>query len=256
MIIMSFSYPELKFKFERSNNWKFTLIKLCGKGLLFISYIILFYILSIVFNLSSIHFLLNFFLSGVFCLAIVGVLYHFVEMNQFQDWMIKRITERPKNRLYVEFHKCFNELQLVEKKIVNLYINPLKSKVFLHARKLSDIESVDIIENHYERYLYLFKKLYPSYSEQISEQLITEKANKHIANSEAMEVIWNYHLLSTFYPDEMADQINEFWEKIKNSNSDIEINSELLEVMNQVSLSMMIDMNNRKAYLAKSLEAL
>lgn len=122
------------------------------------------------------------------------------------------------------------ELANHEKLLMTEYIIPLsKEKGFISTRPISSIGSIERIENYYENYVLLYKKINPEKTKALSkivyrngeippnyspEEVI--KYNKEFGN--AFVILVNYHCLATYIQDEAAEKLNSWATEFKQAN--------------------------------------
>lgn len=122
------------------------------------------------------------------------------------------------------------DLATYEKLLMTEFIIPLSNeKGFVSVRPISSIGSIERIENYYENYILLYKKINPEKAKALSiivhrngeippsyskEEVL--KFNKEFGN--AFVIFVNYHCLATYIPDEVAEKLNSWATEFKQAN--------------------------------------
>ncbi|HKC68638.1 MAG TPA: hypothetical protein VKG26_10430 [Bacteroidia bacterium] len=116
-----------------------------------------------------------------------------------------------------------SELQFYERLIMAEYITPLSNyKNFLSVRKISTIGNVEKIDSYYEKYISIYKQLYPQKAQRLINIIYKtdnhndkEKKSFHEEFGNTYLILTNYHCLATYVDDDIVEKLDKLYTDFK-----------------------------------------
>ena len=160
-----------------------------------------------------------------FSLILTFVLLH-IFRNSINNRIIKKYSDFGLRLDYFELKRTLNKQLLEDEQHLFKYLNYIVgnsvefNKNNALARNESAIQSVEKTEEVFIRYIKIFKEFNPYEAKKIAKDIkkVWENRPIYTENKNIVQLLSNYHLLSTFINDEKATEINEF-QKIMSENS-------------------------------------